>query len=83
MSANAAFQDTYVTVVRLPPAPGQYISGVVAVASEIVKPVEVPGFMTYPTAAGFSKGDEPARPNEKVMLYVAGGSVFVCASCGG
>jgi hypothetical protein len=68
-------QGTGVQVVEIPPANNQFVSGMLAVASDIVKPAKVPGFMTYPTSLGYSKGDEPARPSERVILYVPGGCV--------
>jgi hypothetical protein len=47
------------------------------VADGIVVPEKVPGFWTYPKSAGLAKGDEDAKPNEKVMMYIAGGLVLL------
>jgi hypothetical protein len=59
--------------VKIPPAQSKHLMGTLAVANDIVKPENVPGFWTYETSAGFTKGDDPARPGEKVLLYIAGG----------
>lgn len=67
-------QETQVKCIRIPPVPGQWITGVAAVGKGIVEPVEVPGFITYETNGKAPKGDELAHPTEKVILYVAGGS---------
>jgi hypothetical protein len=68
-----------VDAVTIPPVDSRYLSGFLAVGEGIVKPEHIPGFWTYETSSGISKGKYEARPGEKVIMYISGGYVFIIA----
>jgi hypothetical protein len=71
------FQGTHVKAVEIPPAPEDHLDGMLAVASDTVKPATTPGFWTSEKHPHLPAGgyDEKARPHEKVIMYIAGGYV--------
>jgi hypothetical protein len=63
--------------IRIPPAPFKWITGVALVGKDIVHPAEVPGFITFEKNGKWNEGNEPAKPGEKVIMYIAGGYVVL------
>jgi hypothetical protein len=66
-------QGTKVDVVTIPPAPLDTLTGMLAVAPDIVKPVEIPGFWCSDVKDIRPKDDYRAKQDEKVIVYIAGG----------
>ena len=68
-------EGTQVLTVEVPPIAGEWLVGIATSGRGSVYPAAVPCFWTFHPELNIAQGDERARDGERVVLYVAGGSV--------